>query len=412
MKKEKKVIMHFFTVTVFMLFITLGLGSTCSSTPPTSAATIMRTQSKMYMDIMGFNDNVILPFISGNYQRPPHNMETQIGIDNLLVDIQNLPGGANTAAYYALDIGLDRIAYVKKNFMDNDPNSKYYIIFLTDGLDNVSVSLAQRNGRGVYNNTAEYAEILQERMKTNLIDHVSSRNSSGNTAVSLVPSATNTFQSYVLLYKGNDIIRSGYTDNELNQLLMPFTGSQNEQRPPIIMSDNLNQLYEEFEKELSLSFSFVIPKGYEELRIRMLLNPDKGIWFEGKLVREIKLLQSGRNEVIYSLEDITTSEGFTFNYDGTIVMDKSIYNNNSNIVPFIIDDLKLNNKPYVVKRNDNVQQWFYDGNKLRLNSEFEAINRKNAYILFIMDTSFSFKEQIDTAKDTIKKIITYMKDQM
>jgi len=414
MKKGKIGIVHFITVMVFVFFITLGLSSTCSSTPePTSVENIIKTQSKIYMDIMGFNDNVILPFGSGNSQRPPHNMETQNGIDNLMNQINSLPSGANTAAFYALDIGLERIAFVKRNFMDNDPNSKYYIIFLTDGLDNVSLDLAQRNGRGIYNNIKEYADALQEKMKSNLLNYVISRDQSGNNRItSSGPSTTNSFQSFVLLYKGNDIIRSGYTDNELNQMLLPFTGSQNEQRPPVIMSDNLNQLYNEFEKEFALSFSFVIPKGYEGMRIRMLLNPERRIWFEGDLKKEIKSVQRGRNEIVYKFENITTSDGFTFNNDGIIMMDNALYNENSNIVPFVIDGLRHNNRSYIVKRNDNVQQWFYNENRLRLNSEFNVINRKNAYILFILDTSTSFNEHIDSAKETIKRMVMYINEQM
>jgi len=440
MKKDKKNSV-FYVAMVFILLIILGLGSTCSSTSELknnvliNNETIMITQSKMYIDIMCFNDNVILPFGSGRSQRKPHNMETQTGMEDFLVDIRDLPSGANTAALYALDIGLDRIVHVKNNFMQNDLYSRYYLIFLTDGLDNVSVDLAQRNRRGLFTNTNEYVEALQERMSNLFTVTTSVRDPVTNLYNShSKPNTTNSFQSFVLFYKGNDIIKSGYTDEELNQLVMPFTGSQNEQRPSLIMSDDLNLLYEEFENEFGLSFSFNVPKGYEGKRIRMLLNDEKKIWFEGDLVKEIKSVQSGRNEVIntmenittsndfssgqrgrnevvYTMENVTTSNGFSFN-NSKITMDNSILDNNSNTVPFIINGLKLNNKSYIVRPDDNVQQWFYDDNKLRLNSELKKSNKKNAYILFILDTSFSFKDEINKAKNTIIRIVNYIKEQM
>ena len=412
MKNGMKRIKHFLTAMTFIIFIVLGLSSTCGSIPEQIDVVTIRdqTKSKMYADIMGFNDNVILPFISGNSQRRPHNLETEIGVNNLIGEIKALPGGANTAAFYALDMGLDRIAHVRNNFMDNDPNSRFYIIFLTDGLDNVSTNLARLNKRGNFRNATEYAEALQERMKNLFIDYSTIRERRGDNWITITKSeinTTNSFQSFVLLFKGDDIVKSGYTDSELNQLLMPFTGSKNAQRPPVIMSDNLNQLYGYFENEFDLPFSFVVPRGYEGQRIRMLLNAEANnpIWFEGDFVREINPRQN--QEFIYSLKNITFSNGFSFeNKDRIIIMNNM--SNNSNVVPFTINNLRLNNRSYLVRRNDNVQQWVYDGNNLRFNSETGSTNTRNAYILFIMDTSLSFGKHIDEAKETVIRIINYI----
>jgi len=416
MNRGKSGIMHVFTVAVFIFFIILGLGSTCSSTPEhTDAVTISdQTKSKMYADIMGFNDNVILPFGSGDRQRLPHNLETEIGIEYLINEIRALPSGANTAAFYALDVGLDRISYIRQKFMDNDPNSRYYIIFLTDGLDNVSTNLARINGRGMFRNTTEYAEALQERMKTLFVDYSKIREKRDDDVVTVTVSevnTTNSFQSFILFFKGDDIIKSRYTDSELNELLIPFTGSQNAHRPPVIMSNNLNQLFEHFESEFDLPFSFIVPRGYEGQRIRMLLNTENNnqIWFEGNFVREINPRQN--QEFIYSINDIKFSNGFSFeNSDGIIYMNSM--SNDSNVVPFTINGLRLNNKPHLVRRNDNVQQWVYEGNNLRFNSETGSTNIRNAYILFIMDTSSSFGEHINEAKETIIRIINYINNNM
>jgi len=418
MKKIKKGKLHFFTVLAFMLFIILGFSSTCNTfnqkNESENVITTIKTQSKMYVDIMGFNDNVILPFISGKSQLPPHNIETEKGMNELKNDIKKLTSGPNTAAYYALDIGLDRVAHVKQNFMNNDPNSKYYIIFLTDGLDNVSVNLAQMNGRGNFKNTAEYAHALQNKMNTNLFNISKYKDpSTGEVITKNIISTTNTFESYLLFYKGNDIEKSGYSDEELNQMLIPFTGSQNAKQPPVIMSDDLNVLFEEFENEFGLSFSLNIPKGYEGMRIRMVLNneTDNEIWFEGDFLKRARIEQNqGFN---YFFGNILCSEGFTFeNYDHILAMDSTLYSNNSNIVPFLIKNLKYNEKTYIIRRNDKTLGYFYDGNKMRFDSEFELINRKNAYILFILDTSISFNEKLDEAKETIIKIVNYINENM
>jgi len=300
--------------------------------------------------------------------------------------------------------------------MDNDPNSRYYIIFLTDGLDNVSTNLARINGRGMFRDATEYAEALQERMRTLFSENVRTRTWDPLAETSVIineldMNTTNSFQSFILFFKGDDIIKSQYTDNELNELLIPFTGSQNAQRPSVIINDNLNQLYEHFENEFDLSFSFIIPRGYEGQRIRMLLNAGavNEIWFEGNFVRTINPIQN--NEFIYSIENITFSNGFSFeNNDGKIYMNSM--RNNSNVVSFTINSLRLNNNNYIVRRNDNVQQWIYDGNKLRFNSESAATNSRNAYILFIMDTSSSFGEHINEAKETVIRIINYINNNM
>ena len=122
---------------VWIIIIVLGL-STCSSTPKNSAAVIVevQTKSKMYADILGFNDDVILSFGSGRSQRMPHDLETEVGVNKLISEIRAMPSGANTAAFYALDIGLDRIDHVRcklqrdraKCPVKNDPLSQLRLI--------------------------------------------------------------------------------------------------------------------------------------------------------------------------------------------------------------------------------------------------------------------------------------------
>jgi hypothetical protein len=370
--------------------------------------------AKMYADVIGFNDNVIQRNYTSEADRSPYDLTNQSQARALENAIFSLPGGSNTAALYALDVGLDRIAEVQKKFMESDPKSKYYIVFFTDGLDNVSTILAQRNRRGNYDNASAYANVLQERMQNILKTY-------RFFGLLRSPNTTNSFQSYVLLYRGDDIRRSNYTEEELEARLQPFTGSQNEQRPVVIQGDNLEKLLEDFKNAFVMtSFSFVIPRGYAGQRIRMLLNAEDDpnpVYFEADLKRESRpkiFFLPFIKEDYYALENIQTSDGFTLEVPGgRIEMDKESYDPNSNTVPFLINNLKHGNSPYSVRR-EFVTQWFYDGGRLRLNSEYNSStgSKKNAYILLIMDTSTSFASQIDAAKETAAAIVWYISEQM
>jgi hypothetical protein len=127
-------------------------------------------REKMYADVIGFNDSVMLSYmLPPNNPRPTDAVKPIPGVIaengsfpfwakagnpyNLLIPseeeamqsaISKVPLGQNTAALYALDIGLDRVVSISKNktLMEGDPNSRYYVVFFTDGIDNASVSMA------------------------------------------------------------------------------------------------------------------------------------------------------------------------------------------------------------------------------------------------------------------------------
>jgi hypothetical protein len=384
---------------VFCLFETFF--ASCAST----------YRQKMYADVIGFNDDVITN-TRGSLERP-YNLDDSGEAKELGAAIWALSSGSNTAAFYALDVALDRIVEVQKNkeLMEGDPSTKYYIVFFTDGLDNVSLELARRNRRGDYPNTAEYGAALQERMsqilkKYSLFGLIKS------------PNMTNSFQSYVLLYKGEDIERSGYTEEELDARLQPFTGAQNEQRPVVIQGSDLEKLLEDFKNAFVVSsFSFIIPKGYTGERIRMRLNPEDDpnpVYFEADFKRQKRTRFFFFQEDYYTLENIQTSDGFTLQMpaDGIIPMDAEFYNAEENTVPFIINGLKNSDRLYRVDKL-LVTQWHYDGG-WRINSEYkpDSGSKKNAYVLLVMDTSTSFATQIDAAKETAEAIILYISSQM
>ncbi|MDR2027464.1 MAG: hypothetical protein LBQ01_07895 [Prevotellaceae bacterium] len=343
---------------------------------------VTQYHAKLKADIIGFNDNVTTSYTGGNSK--PYDLLLDSDSKAMKRQVLGLKQGSNTAAYYALDLGLDRVKQVLKKFMQKDPNSKYYVVMLTDGLDNVSTSLK----KGKYANGDAYAAALQRKMET------------------IMGKKPNVFKSYVLLYEGDDLKESGYTEEELRNKLSVFTGAQNDVRPDVLHDSNLDKLYEKFEAEFTItSFDFEVPKDYAGKRIRMLLNDEQDT--RGQIYFEADLVKKGKS---YRLERISTSRDLSIEIpvSGFIKMDDK-HDKNSTKAGFSIKKMRYDNGSYKINKK-NVTQWFEDGGKFRKNSEYSATasNMKNAYILVILDTSTSFASQITAAKETILKIVEFI----
>lgn len=351
---------------------------------------------KMKADFVGFSDNVSTSYRYTNKcivkkwrkQSPPYDLITSNGNPNtsgknqMSAAVYGLKQGSQTAAYYALDNALDRVEFVQKKFMENDPESKYYVIMLTDGLDNKVT------------NKDAYNKKLQQKMNT-----LMKKYSFFNLFKSKKTNNSNAFQSYVLLYKGKDLKESGYTNDELTKILTPFTGSQNAPRPEPIISEDINELVDILEAKLvSRSFNFFVPAGYVGKKVRMVLNSrnsSEPIYFEGDFS-----LEGG----FYYFKNIITSNGLTVQLPPSKYLSSS-YSRNG-LVEFGIEDLKLYEKPYKVNKND-VNQWFEEFGKFRYNSEYSTVtaSKKNAYLIVILDGSLSFREKFGDAQDAIMRIV-------
>ena len=383
---------------------------------------------KMYADVIGFNDSVMLSYMQpSNNQKDtdvikpipgawsndgrPYNLLNPAEATDMRNAINRVPSGQNTAALFALDVGLDRIVEVNKKFMEGDPNSKYYIVFFTDGIDNASVVMANRNKRGNYPmgtpGREAYSVAMNKRMQQIL------RNYSFFGLVNK-PNKTNIFQSYVLLFQGDDL--SSYSDEHLELLLNPFLANQNiDIEREVIMGYDMNDLLMQFKDQFIIpTFSFSVPKDYVGRRIRMLLNDREDIYFEGDLRHQTKTECLFIKKDYFTLENITVSDGLTFKEHSTkIEMDKEVYDANANTVSFNINEIKLRGKSYSIRR-ELVTQWHQDFGNFVRNSEYIGTGggQKNAYILLIMDTSLSLGDYAEDAKKTAAEIITFISEQM
>jgi len=391
----------------------------------TSCAT--QYSEKMYADVIGFNDTIMPSYLQpSNNQKDtdvvkpipgvstpegrPYNLLNQIEANAMKNAIERIPSGQNTAALYALDIGLDRITEINRNYMERDPNSRYYIVFFTDGIDNASVDMAIRSRRGNYPRGSAgreaYGIAMQNRMRQILKRY--------NFLGIGKPNTTNSFQSYVLLFRGDDL--ASYNEDTLATILSPFTASQNAPTPDVIMDRNMNTLLEKFKNEFVIpTFSFSVPKDYVGRRVRMQLNTREDMFFEADLRHQVKRKWFKKIDY-YTLEDITVSNEFTFkefNRGIVIEMDKDVYDVHSNTVSFTINELKLGDKSFSVRRNE-VSQWHHDYGNWVKNTEYTGTGggKKNAYILLIMDTSLSLGANSTAARRTAGEIISFISEQM
>jgi hypothetical protein len=419
-----------------------------------SCATTYR--EKMYADVIGFNDSVMLSYMPPPSNPKPSDMVKPIpGVirekgdgfglfvktgnpyDLLLPSqaeamkkaISKVPLGQNTAALYALDVGLDRVISINKNktLMEGDPNSRYYVVFFTDGIDNASVSMAQRTRRGNYPQGIAgrdaYGVAMHARMESILKTY-------GFFGLVKKPNATNSFQSYVLLFQGQDL--ESYAEEQLAGIINPFRAAQNSgDAPALIMDSSMEGLREKFRDSFVVpSFSFQVPKDYVGQKVRMELGKDgegEPVWFEATVQyerRPIPVLAFIKKD-FYTLENITTSPGFSF-LENTkqirIEMDKTSYDKNANTVPFIISELKMANpenpsgsESFHVER-ESVTQWHDEGaGEAKFeNTEYqkEGGGKKNAYILLVMDMSQSLGDNAEAARETAAWIVDYIATQM
>lgn len=101
-------------------------------------------------DLIGFSADVQPsyhveegPFKNLEPQSAPYDLlANEEGFGELLEDVRT---GDNTTLYYATDVAIDRIKYVRTKVAKRDPETLYYIFIISDGLDNASVSVSHNH---------------------------------------------------------------------------------------------------------------------------------------------------------------------------------------------------------------------------------------------------------------------------
>lgn len=352
-----------------------------------SSCTSMQ-DTKVFANVMTFSGDVNKLYMK-NYD-----LNEGYKVQSLWRGIENLTVLNNeTAEYYAMDIALDEIQ--NRVLKKKDKETKYYLILLTDGLDNVSLEMARKDGRGVYDSLESYADSLNKRMNTIL-------NKSYLFGLVQNENIYNTFQSWPIMFFGDDMKSSGYEKKEAMELLKPLAGAQNTFTPNPIVEEETGRILELFKQQFVVTqYSFLIPKGYVEKRVKMSFYDKNG----KNATMEADFKRIGKDK--FGLSKIKTSENFFIDTKDSDIIISDESGDGENSAVFTIDNLRLNEKPYSIK---SAKQEYYENGKFRTNSEFDdkAGMKKNAYILLVLDTSKSLGSQASNVKKLAQDIILYI----
>ncbi len=342
--------------------------------------------------------------------------------------VDALPQNQNTAGLYALDLAIDRVRYVrrKKSIMGKDPFSKYYIITLTDGLDNISTQVARNNKRRFYNTQEKYEARLKKRMKKATKNIFINFNRPCDLA------------AHCLVYKGADLDtmqnrmglghkkgdsdfikkeKNKKFDDFLTTQMDVFTGQNgNMEKPKVILGDDFNKILADFSEQFKdASFEFQVPKSYANKNIRMMLVSEKnetiyleGLykkgWFGKSKLKDVKVTSSSGDVTFAGLNQ------------KKVVLRARNRDRKDLLSRFCLNSIKLKDKLTGKKDHfevKNSQQEYKDkrfenmGQSWVLNTEYQHKSEiiPNAYFVFVIDGSDSFKQKISEAKDMVKKII-------
>lgn len=332
----------YFIVKAFLLTIMIIALNSC----------VTIRENRLMGDVIGFSDDVQTSFkkINNTMYTDPYNLLSSNGRSNMDAFIRNIPDGQNTVGYYALDIALDRVKYVRNKIMHKDPETKYYIILLTDGLDNGSVVAAQNHHKGFYKDIDSYIKKLDKKK-------------------SLIMGPKNKqdyLQIYPILFTAGDLEKMRTSNNmddaTFNKYVMSMMegyrgASAGVETPKPIYGDNLDNLVKAFEEQFAIQgFEFLIPKGYLNKRIRMTMEDLSG----NKVSIEGTFAKKGMNFVF---KDIKFGEGLVSESvpSGGMIKSKNQSEKGSLLSVFMIDNLKLNGKPFKINTDVNtIEQQFMD----------------------------------------------------
>ena len=217
-------------------------------------------------DVIGFSDRVQTSYDNPQLKHPlrPWNLLNEEEKAKMRQELTTIiPRGENTAAYYAMELATERIKYVRRHYAENDPQTKYYIFLLTDGLDNASPEVAKREKKILFSRTPEqYQKRLQKKLKG---------------AMGLF--AKNTFEVYPMMFEGEDMKTSINRNKKMSEAQFKqevaesmdcFRYSSKGNAPELISADNYRTIIEELRKKfISSTYTFRVPKSYVNKKIRM-----------------------------------------------------------------------------------------------------------------------------------------------
>lgn len=333
--------------------------------------------------------------------------------------IWDIPQGENTAGLYALDLGLDRVRYVRNKILKRDRNTKFYIVYLTDGLDNISLQVARNNKQTYARNLDKYKKKI-DRKKKNIMG--------------ILRREQQCFQIFPMAFVGKDLQEiqkeNNLTDSDFEKYLRDelniFRGSSKGwETPEVLLAKDWEELQEKFQNIFaSASYNFYVPKGYLGHEIRMTLTSDDydSIVLTGMYRKNFlgKHFLENVNLNAYTNEGNEANIGINLKNEITNTIDKIIATNfrdkKSTISWFSL--------PNIIKDEKNLKilsakQHYQNGTIWSYNSEYDSKAKAmaNTYFLFIADGSKSLgnqrkgeEEMLSTLLETIKNTFIYVQE--
>lgn len=378
-----------------------------------------KTTSKniIYADYISFGDNIKTNYESNYGKGSPYVIYDEETGKNQIFEItralKKTKQEKNTAAIYAMDLGLKRIKYVQKKIFKKDPNTKYYVIFMTDGLDNISVQLAKNETGKNYKTPERYEDKIRKK-----IIKISKCNKKEK----------NDFNIYPIVFTGTDLGKmaedNGLTAEQLKSFIdkkmdwMKGSSRGVVNAPEVIAANRYEEINKSFEEAfLTSGFEFAVPKGYVNKKIRMDLkgntindnNDTISTYFTAVLKNK------GRK---YYLTDINLYHGLNANKEVSKKEYKLMATNNQDakatLAKFVLERPMIKQEgnpelqPYFIytNKNDVVQSVSEDNMWIR-NAEYDSQLKSmtNAYIQLIIDCSESLGDEFDGEIETGANII-------
>lgn len=295
-----------------------------------------------------------------------------------------IPRGENTTAYYAMELAAERIKYMRRHM--HDPQTKYYIFLLTDGLDNASPELAKKEKKILFTRTPEqYQKRLKKKLKR-----------------AMGWFAKNTFEVYPMMFEGEDMqetkARNHMSDSQFKQKLEQdmecFRYSSQGEAPKLISAEDFKTIIGELRKQFVLSsYTFRIPKSYANKKIRMNFTDKKG----QKVSLTGTLKKSGFS---YILNDISfdnpqasylKTSRFCSSHGKNFVAHAAPAGKDELNTYFTIEDFRLGKDSYFPQGEKVEQEYESSPGFWQLNSEYHELTEGmiNTYFLLVIDGSTS-----------------------
>ncbi len=360
------------------------------------------TPNKLFFrgDVIGFSNTPVTSYQANRgllmniqHQSDPYDLMQDQDLKAMRSQIKATPRGDNTTSYYAMELAAKRVKWIRRKVAKNDPQTKYYIFLLTDGLDNASPQVAKNEKRILFNRTPEqYKKRVQRKLKQ---------------AMGLFHK--NLFEVYPMLYEGDDIkdLKRNVSQDKYEEMLslymdcLRFSSQGRESAPELIHAEDFGEIAKKLNKKFhTASYTFRIPKSYCGKRIRMTFENDK---------KQVVTLEAELQKVLtsYYLTDIKLSNGATIANNIKIQADKSFEESQNDKINayFVIDDFELNGNTYFPVPKKVKQEYEVSSGIWQINSEYREVvlSAIDTYFVVVIDGSKSLDGKSGTQKNFEKE---------